>query len=235
MQKFDDWVGADPTADDRGRKDSPLTDTTSPEKTNSRSYIVRSLIRDALRHPSNFPKLATILQYWYENPDKIKGGIKIKKYEVPQPANGKRDTTDSDFLFTDSNYDPSTAEAAEEATHNELEGITCSENTFRNANPQVKDYRNILDEYLKTSKYAGDAGNGIISSCYPWITTSDEPALSRFEDIKTKNPVLFVQTTFDPVTPKLSGQAARDAFTKESASIIFSSGFGVSILLNIQN
>lgn len=239
MQKFNDWVGVDPTKDDRGRNNSPLESTASTDpaknlaKGNYRSYVVRSLIRDALRDPDEFPKLAIILQYWYENPGKIEGGIDIADYTVPQPADSKRDTTDSTFIFTDNNYDPSTAATAAKATENELEGITCSENTFRNANPDVEDYRNILNKYMETSKYAGDAGTGIIFSCYPWTTTSYEPALSRFADIETKNPILFVQTTFDPVTPKLSGQAARDAFTKESASIVFSSGFGVSMLLNL--
>ena len=235
LTKFNNWVGANPQATDgnRGRVDSPLTATggTAQENsdlTNQRSYIIRSLFRTVLRDPSGFRKLAQILEYWYENPAEIQD-INFKNYQVPNTSN-KRDTTNSDFLFdstTGYNYDPNTAAAAEKATSNELEGITCSENTYRNRNPQVSDYRLILNKYLETSVYAGDAGTGIIFACYPWITTSDAPNPGRFANIQTSNPILFVQTLYDPVTPSKSGKAARDAFT--SASIIYSTGFGVSV------
>ena len=47
-----------------------------------------------------------------------------------------------------------------------------------------------------------------------------------FSDIKTKNPLLFVGNTYDPLTPFVSAQNASAAF--EGSVVLQHDGYGVS-------
>ena len=54
--------------------------------------------------------------------------------------------------------------------------------------------------------------SNVIVPCARWKIRAKERYTGGFNDIKTKNPILFVANTFDPYTPLVSAQNASAAF-----------------------
>lgn len=264
--KFDDWVGAQPTAANRGRVVGANGSTLSAVQ----SYQIRDLVWQCLKDPAYFIKLSQILQYWYDNPGMIKSlsSGKINDYDIPQPsastttnsASATATATDSESTSsvdsetattTDSESTTSTAPNVKRTVsptgiadangdfnpgttfkgNNVLTGITCVDNQYRPESLDGTKYKGFLDQYNSKTKYAGEMSVQIFYSCAPWITVSKFPwdNTDRFANIETETPILFVQTTYDPVTPAISGQSASKAFT--NSYYIESNGAGVSVII----
>lgn len=228
LQKFADWVGLDPDAADRGRSsDSPLN--------YEDSYRVRSAMKTALKAADELVKLSQVLQYFYDCYGALQRYREESMDTYTIPAEYTQDgTCPSVITQKRENFDPSEAKPEEDEQDNALYGVTCSDNRFRIANPDEDDYRDLLQKYLGRSKYAGDAATSIIFTCLPWITESDDQdfqtASQGFGGITTSpNPILYVQTKYDPVTPLASGNAASGFFP--NSQIYVSEGMGVSILI----
>lgn len=225
LQKWDDWVGVNPLELNRGRPDSsPLTDTTSSN--------VRSLVYQSLKDPEVWPKLSNILQSWYDDASQI---VQLSADDIPGYQIGTAGTSVKRQAAT-GNYDPNAANANDNAAPNALSGISCLDSAYRPPrSPPLSgaQYQAWYGSYSDKTIYASDLSIVNFYNCAPWITQPKEvfdPVNDRFANIQTLNPILFVQTTYDPVTPEVSGDAAAQAFS--NSYIIKSNGAGVSTFLS---
>lgn len=221
LQKFGDWVGKDPLAKNRARAaSSTLTDR--------QSYIVRDRMFDCLRDPDTWIKYAKVLQYWYENPDQIRAldDDELKDYAIPQPSTRAK----RQIPANDGNYNPATSKDVK--TPNALSAISCLDSQYRPPrSPDVTgpNYQDAYRQYSQRSIWGSDMSINNYLNCPPWVTLPKErfnADTNRFAGITTLNPIAFIQTPYDPVTPEASGDAAKRAFT--NSFILKSNGTGVS-------
>lgn len=144
----------------------------------------------------------------------------------------KRTVSPTGVSDENGDYPPVAAESNVAGKGNlELESITCTDNQYRPRPLNGSAFSDFLDQYNQKSKYAGEMSVQLFWSCAPWVTTSKFPYLDtdRFANIVTSpSPILFVQTTYDPVTPAKSGRAAHGAFT--NSYYVESNGAGVSTI-----
>lgn len=91
-------------------------------------------------------------------------------------------------------------------------------------------FKEWLDLYTATgkykSKYGGDLSVRALFQCSVWKSDSVEKPRRRFGGIKTENPILFVNTVYDPVTPYESATNSSLGFT--NSRVVKSLGVGVS-------
>lgn len=113
----------------------------------------------------------------------------------------------------------------EDKTDIPLTGITCGDVVEKNVGSEVN-FKRWLDIYNSTSKYGGDLAISILYSCSVWAYDAKEKFTGPFSNIRTKNPILFVNTQYDPVTPLISAQNSAKGFV--GARVLVSSGVGVS-------
>lgn len=234
IQKFDNWVGAKPNEMNRGR----VANDTGYLLNIEDSWLARRFMFNILKRPDLFIKSSQILQYWYENPAQIQvlNPDKINEYTIPAASttatatNAKRQVQATGIADSNGDFNPDTTFTG----NNELIGITCADNQFRPKPLSGTEYKDYLDQYNNKTKYAGEFSVQIFYSCAPWLTVSKFPfaAGDRFANIKTSTPILFVQTTYDPVTPAISGKSAAAAFL--GSYYIESNGAGVSFVVRVR-
>lgn len=227
LQKYADWVGSNPTAVNRGR----TTATSNIGTRDDLSYFARNVLVDSLGAPWLFPKVARILQYWYDNPGAITNlnSGDVTGYVIPDSAGVKRQAIPDN----NGNYNPASTRDVYGAFA--IVGITCVDSQYKPGfNSEVPTlsgqvYQNWFARYAETTTYGPEISIRGIYACAPWQTQPRQQFSStdgRFANIRTRKPILFVQTTYDPVTPEKSGDAAKRAFT--NSWIVKSNGAGVS-------
>ena len=102
-------------------------------------------------------------------------------------------------------------------------GIRCGDNSFRAKS--LKEVQPLIDELYAKSWVEGDNEGILALTCSSWRLRAKEVYSGGFHDIRTKNPLLFVGNTFDPLTPLASAQNASAAFV--GSSVLQNDGYGV--------
>ena len=160
--------------------------------------LLKTMISSSLETPAAYPVLATILQ------DLLHGNT----------------TSILDLIALSAESSTAGANFAEiEAA------VRCGDNSLRAKS--LTEVLPIIDELYATSKFEGDIEATVTVTCANWRISAKERYESGFNDIKTKNPMLFVGNTFDPLTPLISARNASAAFP--GSSVIQHDGFGVRI------
>jgi hypothetical protein len=104
-----------------------------------------------------------------------------------------------------------------------LQGIRCGETAFRTDN--VSDLEPALQEFKDESWIIGDSeSTAVYMSCAAWRTKAKEIYSGGFDGVKTKNPILFVGSPFDPLTPLPSAKNMSSAF--EGSALVQHDGYG---------
>jgi hypothetical protein len=104
-------------------------------------------------------------------------------------------------------------------------GIRCTETAFKTDN--LTEILPILDEFLINGDGTGDTEPiGIFMACAQWKVKAKEIYTGGFHNITTKNPVLFVGNTFDPLTPLVSAYNTSAGF--DGSVVLQHDGYGVS-------
>jgi hypothetical protein len=176
-------------------------------------YFQSKFIRDAFyqvlyfREPNAFTRHATMLKRYYGNPSTI----------------GKRslDTRQSDWKL-DANY----KDESDTKTKLAISGITCGD-VVQRFQGSPENFKTWLATYEKTSKYGGDIAISILYQCSVWTVDAKGKFTGAFNNIKTKTPILFLNSMYDPVTPVISAKNSAAGFV--GARVLLSSGVGVSI------
>jgi hypothetical protein len=105
-------------------------------------------------------------------------------------------------------------------------GIRCSDEAFRSDSlEEIKPY---IEAFHEESRIIGDiTWSTLAMSCAQWPYTAKETISRPWEGLGTKNPMLVVQNTHDPV---LSVEAARNASAAFPTSrLLLNEGYGVSV------
>lgn len=121
---------------------------------------------------------------------------------MSSPATTKRE---SPFNPLDANSDPNNSYAT-------LTGITCGDWDDVPANGTLQDFADWLKLYEARSSFGGDQLITILYSCAVWTINAKEKYTGSFENIKTKNPIFFINGHFDPLTPLVSAQNSSSGF-----------------------
>ncbi len=105
-----------------------------------------------------------------------------------------------------------------------LAGIECSDKT-----PRASSLTEILPsvEQLFQQSYFSDVQMNIIATCAHWKMTSREHYSGNFQ-AKTRNPIMLIGNTYDPVTPLISAFNVSNGF--EGSVVLQHNGYGVSFL-----
>lgn len=180
--------------------------------TYAQSYVVRDRFFDNLYSPSTFKNQAVTLRTYYNNTARI----------PRRSLNRRADDDDDEWKPTQS---------GEAETDMALAGITCGD-WIAKPEASVETFKEWRDIWRKTSKYAGDSALlSTLYQCSLWENDAKEKFTRPFTNIKTKNPILFVNTQYDPVTPLISAQNSSAGFI--NSRLLVSSGGGVSTYLSI--
>lgn len=103
-------------------------------------------------------------------------------------------------------------------------GIRCGDKKLRTN--KLSDLEPVFEQYHKTSKWFWDWAWGYyVMPCAQWGFEAKERYEGDFQ-VKTKNPVLFVGNSFDPVTPLASAKNMSSGF--EGSVLLTHNGHGVS-------
>ena len=105
-----------------------------------------------------------------------------------------------------------------------MAAIYCSDSSART--PNLGDVQPIVDEFRAKSFIAGDALDQLVFQCMQWRFEAKERYQGNFQDVRTRNPVLFVGATYDMATPLISAQNVSAGF-KDSV-VLQHNGYGVS-------
>lgn len=103
-----------------------------------------------------------------------------------------------------------------------LASIQCSDKA-----PRAFDRRDILpfiDELFNRSNFS-DIQSQVFSWCANWKFQAKERYSGNF-DVKTRNPILIIGNTYDPVTPLVSARNVSQTF--EGSVLLQHDGYGVS-------
>lgn len=170
----------------------------------NKSYIVRDALFNTLYFKSTtaFKDFATVLKGWYADPASV---AKIK---------GKRD---ENFQIKD---------WKKKELVNAISGITCGDRIVRD-DGSADNYKKWLAEYKNTTKYGWDIASSGQLQCSVWKQTAAERLEAPFVAIKTKHPILIVNTPWDPVTPEISARNTAASFP--GSKVLISKGVGVSL------
>lgn len=122
------------------------------------------------------------------------------------------------------------AEALAGAQNNALAAISCSDYQGKKAGT-LNDFNNLVGIWNNRSYYGGDQLVTLQLQCIVWDTDAREqypgPYSNPQAQVKTKNPILFVNGRFDPVTPLISAESSAKGFA--GAVVLKSNGTGVSL------
>lgn len=102
-------------------------------------------------------------------------------------------------------------------------GIKCGDAVTPNTN--LTETIPILDARHERSLIFGDTADQLVSSCAQWTLKAKESYEGDFK-VKTKNPVLIIGNTFDPITPITSARNLSQAL--EGSVVLEQNGYGVS-------
>ena len=104
-----------------------------------------------------------------------------------------------------------------------LQGIRCGETAFRTKD--VTDLVPTLETFREKSWIIGDAeSTSIYMSCAAWQMKAKEVYSGGFKGLKTKNPLLFVGSPYDPLTALAGAQNTSAAF--EGSGLLQHDGYG---------
>lgn len=108
-----------------------------------------------------------------------------------------------------------------------LLGIACGEQSLRTDNLTSLDP--LLDAIGESSQWGGlDFGSANLLSCARWKEEANEVYSGNFS-VTTKNPVLLVGNSYDPVTPLVSAMNTSAGF--EGSVVLHHNGYGVSFFV----
>ncbi|KAF2828912.1 alpha/beta-hydrolase [Ophiobolus disseminans] len=93
-----------------------------------------------------------------------------------------------------------------------------------------ENYKRWLAEYEAVSKYGGESAITLLYLCSVWTVDAKEKFTGAFSGIKTKHPILYVNTQYDPVTPLASAQNSSAGFI--GSRVLQSSGVGHTTIPN---
>lgn len=104
-----------------------------------------------------------------------------------------------------------------------VQAIRCGETAFRT--DDFADLIPTLQEFSKSSRVIGDRqATQIYVSCAAWQMNAKEIYSEGFNNVKTRNPLLFVGSPYDPLTPLLSAKNVSAAFP--GSGLIQHDGYG---------
>ncbi|KPM36353.1 hypothetical protein AK830_g10221 [Neonectria ditissima] len=104
-------------------------------------------------------------------------------------------------------------------------GIKCSD-TFGQTS-DMNDILPIAHERLNSSRFSGDIGDFMLMVCAQWKLPAKERYNGDFR-VKTKNPMLIINTMYDPVTPLVSARNVSETF--EGSVLLQQDSYGHSLL-----
>lgn len=215
VKKYEDWVGTDGLAPNRGRPSDAKLDL-------SRSSTVRNFMVGELKQPENYVALAKVLQDWWNNPQNVRNlcsGETVNTYQAGRVCNAQRKRQS-----IDPNYDPT--QAGKASTSNANEAITCLDGQLRPQGLSETNYKRWAQDSVKITKYANDVATIGIYNCAPWQQDPQFAWPDAWKNVYTEKTILFVQTYYDTVTPNISGRNAASYYQK--SQIVFTNGQGVS-------
>ena len=104
-------------------------------------------------------------------------------------------------------------------------GIRCSDQSLRADSSE--DIQPLLAQFAEESRLDGDIVTYTqTTNCAQWPFQAKERPEGRFENIETKNPILFVNPRYDPITSLPAARSASEAFV--GSRVLEHNGFGVS-------
>lgn len=108
-------------------------------------------------------------------------------------------------------FNPLDTKEGEGAT---LAAITCGDTDFDFGHPDGNTFREYLDVYKSYSELGYDRMDlyALTYSCATWQVDAREQYEGPVTDIETRNPILFVNGPYDPVTPLISAQNTSSSF-----------------------
>ena len=90
---------------------------------------------------------------------------------------------------------------------------------FRTGTATVERFRQLLSTYNAKSFFAGEVAVSNQQGIETWQVTAKERFSGSFSNIATKNPILFVNTIYDPVCPLISAQRSSAGFSLSKVKI----------------
>lgn len=102
-------------------------------------------------------------------------------------------------------------------------GIHCGHKSLREK--RLEDVLPIVEALYNESFILGDNVGMVPLTCASWLIDAKERYEGGFDDIRTKNPLLFIGNTFDPLTPLVSAMNASAGFV--GSVVLQHDGYGV--------
>ncbi|KAH7081402.1 hypothetical protein BKA63DRAFT_207754 [Paraphoma chrysanthemicola] len=181
--------------------------------TYEQSYDIRSSFFGTLYSPSDFAAQAEELEGYYNN------GTSPEKRSLRKRQSDEDEEEEED---NSAGFDPTLSRTV--LTPMALEGITCGDWIFT-PEASVDAFKEYLAIWKRVSKYGGDQGLlTTLYTCALWKNDAREKYMGGFRGIATKNPILFVNTQFDPVTPLVSAQNSSSGFIGSRLLVSTASG-----------
>ncbi|KAF9701358.1 hypothetical protein EKO04_000990 [Ascochyta lentis] len=188
------------------RKFNTFLETSTAEQSNT----IHNKLFNILYKPSDFKKFAQKLQSWYEATSKI-----------PKPGS----TDDQDDTYgkrkRQNTFQPKTYKTV--VTTNAISGISCGDRITR-FKGSADNFKKWLQEYRSITEYGYDLSSAGDLRYSVWKIIANQRFDVPESGIDTKNPILFVNTPYDPVTPMISAKDSTKSFIK--AGILRSSSVG---------
>lgn len=91
-----------------------------------------------------------------------------------------------------------------------LFGIRCGDSKFRAS--KADEATQMMKAIELVAPTLGDTLTPLVGVCSTWPMTAEERYTGPFENIETKNPILFIGNTHDPRTPLVSARNTSSAF-----------------------
>lgn len=190
--------------------------------TYAQSYAVRGGFFGSLYDPSNFKNQAVWLGKYYNDP------ALIVRRSLRRRADDDEDEDEDDVDTANDAWKPTQSSGIE--TDMTLAAVTCGDWVV-NPEASVETFKDWRDTWRATSRYGGDlALLSTLYQCSLWKNDAKEKYTGPFANIKTKNPILFINTPYDPVTPLASAKNSSASFV--NSRLLVSSGGGVSTCKN---
>jgi hypothetical protein len=109
--------------------------------------------------------------------------------------------------------------------------IRCGDNSIRAKN--LRDVMPVVEALYNESFILGDVESVVTLTCASWLMHAKEVYKGGFSNIETKNPILFIGNTYDPLTPLVSAQNASAGFL--GSVVLQHNGYGVSVLAMMED
>lgn len=109
-------------------------------------------------------------------------------------------------------FDPTTASSDAGDGYATLVAITCGDWDEIPGNGTLADFEHYLKLYEARAPHNGDQLISILYQCATWKVNAKEKYAGSFEGVQTKNPILFINGHYDPVTPLTSAKNSSHGF-----------------------